>query len=60
MERRGLLQGVLAAGLWSIFSGRGTAAQPVVKDMKGIEELQKNWKLLPGGRRQGAARRRSR
>ncbi len=45
MERRGLLQSVLVAGLWSIFSGRGTAAQPVVKDMKGVEELQKNWKL---------------
>jgi peptide-methionine (R)-S-oxide reductase len=46
MERRGLLQGALAAALWSIFTGRGTAARPAVKDMKGIEELQKNWKAL--------------
>ena len=27
MGRRGLLQGALAATLWSIFTGRGTAAQ---------------------------------
>ena len=46
MGRRGLLQGALAATLWSFFTGRGEAAQPAVKDMKGIEELQKNWKLL--------------
>jgi peptide-methionine (R)-S-oxide reductase len=46
MGRRGLLQGALAATLWSIFTGRGTAAQPAVKDMKGVEDLQKNWKLL--------------
>src|SRR5262245_52130874 len=46
MGRRGLLQGALATALWSIFTGRGTAAQSTVKDMKGIEELQKNWKLL--------------
>ncbi|HZM46882.1 MAG TPA: peptide-methionine (R)-S-oxide reductase MsrB [Burkholderiales bacterium] len=46
MGRRGLLQGALAAALWNIFTGRGTAAQSTVKDMKGIEELQKNWKLL--------------
>ena len=44
MTRRGLLQGMLAAGLWSALTGRGEAAQPQVKDMKGIQELQKNWK----------------
>ena len=46
MGRRGLLQGALAATLWSFFTGRGEAAQPAVKDMKGVEELQKNWKAL--------------
>jgi peptide-methionine (R)-S-oxide reductase len=46
MQRRGLLQGLLAAALWNVVAGRGHAAQPVVKDMKGIEELQKNWKML--------------
>src|SRR5215510_13126060 len=46
MGRRGLLQGALAATLWSIFTGRGSAAQPAVRDMKGVEELQKNWRLL--------------
>jgi peptide-methionine (R)-S-oxide reductase len=46
MYRRGFLQGSLAAALWSVVGGRGQAAQQVVKDMKGIEELQKNWKLL--------------
>jgi len=46
MGRRGLLQGALAATLWSLFTGRGGAAQPAVKDMKGVEELQKNWRLL--------------
>ncbi len=44
MTRRGWLQGLLAAGLWSAFAGRAAAQQ--VKDMKGIEDLQKNWKLL--------------
>jgi peptide-methionine (R)-S-oxide reductase len=47
MTRRGLLQGLLTAGLWSALTGRGGAAQSKakeVKDMKGIEELQKNWK----------------
>ena len=39
MGRRGLLQGALAAGLWSIFIRRGTAAEPAVKDMKGVEEI---------------------
>ena len=46
MTRRGMLQGILAAGLWNAFAGRGAAAQPQVKDMKGIEELQKGWKTL--------------
>jgi peptide-methionine (R)-S-oxide reductase len=46
MQRRGLLQAMLASAIWSAFTGRAGAAQPVVKDMKGIEELQKNWKLL--------------
>ena len=46
MRRRGLLQGALAAALWNVFTGRGAAAQPAVKDMKDIETLQKNWKAL--------------
>ena len=46
MTRRGLLQGMLAAGLWNALIGRSVAAQPQVKDMKGIAELQKNWKAL--------------
>lgn len=45
MTRRGLLQGMLAAGLWNTLTGRGEAAQPQVKDMKSITELQKNWKV---------------
>ena len=44
MTRRELLQGLLAAGLWTAFSGRGIAAQP--SSMKEVEELQKNWKAL--------------
>jgi peptide-methionine (R)-S-oxide reductase len=44
MTRRGLLQGMLAAGLWNALTGRGEAAQPQVTDMKGIEATQKNWK----------------
>ena len=44
MTRRGWLQGMLAAGLWSAFAGRATGQQ--ARDMKGIEELQKNWKML--------------
>ena len=46
MTRRGLLQGALAAWLWNALTGRGLAAQPQVKDMKGIEEMQKGWKAL--------------
>ena len=45
MTRRGLLQGMLAAGLWSALAGRSGAAQPQAKDMKGISELQKNWRI---------------
>jgi peptide-methionine (R)-S-oxide reductase len=44
MTRRGLLHGLLAAGISSTLGGRAVAAQPA--SMKGIEELQKNWKLL--------------
>jgi peptide-methionine (R)-S-oxide reductase len=44
MTRRDLLQGLLAAGLWNVFTGRAGAAQAGPKDMKGIAELQKNWK----------------
>jgi peptide-methionine (R)-S-oxide reductase len=45
MTRRGLLQGMLAAGLWNALTGRGDAAQPQVKNVKGVTELQKNWKV---------------
>jgi len=45
MTRRGLLQGMLVAGLWNALTGRGQAAQTQVKDMKGVTELQKNWKI---------------
>jgi peptide-methionine (R)-S-oxide reductase len=39
------LKGILAGGLWNVLPGSaGFAAQ--VKDMKGIEELQKNWMAL--------------
>ncbi|HKA40055.1 MAG TPA: peptide-methionine (R)-S-oxide reductase MsrB [Burkholderiales bacterium] len=44
MTRRSLLQGLLTGGLWSALTGRGEAAQAQVRDMKGVEELQKNWK----------------
>ena len=46
MTRRGMLQGILVAGLWNALTGRSAAAQPQVKDMKGIEELRKGWKTL--------------
>jgi peptide-methionine (R)-S-oxide reductase len=45
MTRRDLLQGLVVAGLWNALTGRGEAAQPQVKDMKGITELQKNWRI---------------
>ena len=44
MTRRGLLQGMLAGGLWSALAGRSAAAQPRAKDMKSVTEMQKNWK----------------
>src|SRR5512146_2005177 len=44
MTRRELLQGMLAAGLWNVLTGRAAAAQPV--SMKAVEELQKNWRML--------------
>jgi peptide-methionine (R)-S-oxide reductase len=45
MTRRGILQGLLAAGLWNALAGRGSAAQPQARDMKGIQEMQNNWKM---------------
>ena len=44
MTRRELLQGLLAAGIWTASRGRGFAAQAA--SMKDIQELQKNWKAL--------------
>ena len=44
MTRRGLLQGLLAAGIWNSWAARAGAAQPAA--MKAIEDLQKNWKML--------------
>lgn len=45
MTRRDILKSVLAGGLWNLLPGSSGAAAPV-KDMKGIEELQKNWTAL--------------
>ena len=45
MTRRGILKGIVAGGLWNLLPGSSGAAAPV-KDMKGIEELQKNWTAL--------------
>ena len=44
MTRRGLLQGLLATGIWSIFSERGNAAQAV--SVKDVEKIQKNWRAF--------------
>ena len=44
MTRRGLLQGLLTAGIWSVFNKRGVAAQ--ASSIKTVEELQKNWRAL--------------
>ena len=44
MNRRELLQGLLAAGIWTTFKGRVFGAQP--PSTNGIQELQKNWKAL--------------
>ena len=44
MTRRGLLQGIVLAGLWNALAGRARAAQPKARDMKDIQDMQKNWK----------------
>jgi peptide-methionine (R)-S-oxide reductase len=44
MTRRGFVQTLLATGLFGSLAGRGEAAQ--VATSKGVEELQKNWRLL--------------
>ncbi|MGH8621193.1 MAG: peptide-methionine (R)-S-oxide reductase MsrB [Burkholderiales bacterium] len=44
MTRRDLLQGMLLGGLWSALAERAGAAQPKARDMKGIQEMQNNWK----------------
>ena len=44
MTRRGVIRSLLGAGLWTVLTGRGSAAQP--SSMKEIETLQKNWKAL--------------
>ncbi len=44
VTRREWLQGLLAAGSWTLFWRPGFAAQP--SSMKEIENLQKNWKAL--------------
>jgi peptide-methionine (R)-S-oxide reductase len=44
MTRRGLLQGMLFAGLWKALTGRVVAAQAIPSDMKGVEALQKGWR----------------
>jgi peptide-methionine (R)-S-oxide reductase len=44
MTRRGLLQGLLAGGVWSALKAQVSAAQP--SSMKEVEALQNNWKAL--------------
>ena len=44
MTRRGLLQALLAGGIWSALKGQVSAAQPL--SMKEVEALQNNWKTL--------------
>jgi peptide-methionine (R)-S-oxide reductase len=44
MTRRGLLEGLLAGGIWSALKGRLSAAE--LASMKEVEALQKNWKAL--------------
>ena len=44
MTRRKLLQGLLAAGVWTAFKDFAFAAQAVTN--KDIQEMQKNWKAL--------------
>jgi len=45
MTRRGLLKGILAGSLWNVLPGLAAAA-PQIKDMKGVQALQKNWMAL--------------
>ena len=45
MTRRELLKGMLATGLWNALPGRAGAASPS-KDLKVVEDLQKNWMAL--------------
>jgi peptide-methionine (R)-S-oxide reductase len=44
MTRRGFVQGLLATGLFNVFTGGAGAAQPA--NPKGVDELQKNWRML--------------
>src|SRR5688572_4648907 len=44
MDRREWLQCVVAAAVGTLFAQRAAAAQQGGKDMKAIDELQKNWK----------------
>ena len=44
MTRRELLQGLLAAGVWTAFKDFAFAAQAA--SMKDIQDMQKNWKAL--------------
>jgi peptide-methionine (R)-S-oxide reductase len=44
MTRRKLLTGLIASSIWAAFRKLGHAAPPAT--MKGIEQLQKNWKSL--------------
>ena len=44
MDRRGMLQGMLAMAIWNALTGRAGAAQPTSR--KTVDELQKNWKML--------------
>lgn len=42
MRRRDLLKGILVTGLWNVLPGQA-GADPQARNMKDIEELQKNW-----------------
>lgn len=44
MTRRGLLRGLLAAGVWHAFPTPGFTARP--SSMKEVEKLQRNWRAL--------------
>lgn len=43
MTRRKILQGLLAASVWSVFRSMGFAASP---SMREVEIMRKNWKML--------------